>query len=266
MCPTTSIASARSCRASRRAADLIMVSGTVTMRQAPILTGVRADGRAQVGDGLRACADLASTHYTTLPASTHRAGGRLVPGCPPRPGRARLFMALQRKIRCRSRCPGPTRRTLASRTMVELLLLAREFPTFAASTSTCSTAATSDAQGLGRPPESCRVGEGFDLRGRGGRRLPDRHEVELPAEAEHEPLLCVNADEASPARQGPGDSRVRSAPVTRGHHHRVYAINCHTAYVYIRGEMEEGASVSTRRSPRHARRLPREDILGIGST
>jgi NADH-quinone oxidoreductase subunit B len=90
-----------------RQADLIMVIGTVTgAAVAHPEARLRADGRAEVGDGVRRLRVDGGFYdnYTTLPGIDHVIPVDVyVPGCPPRP-EAVLdgLMALQRKIQTRS--------------------------------------------------------------------------------------------------------------------------------------------------------------------
>ena len=94
-----------------RQADLIMVIGTVTMRQAPILKRVY-DQMAEP-KWVMAFAACASTggfydNYTTLPGIDLIVPVDVyVPGCPPRPeGVLDGLMALQRKIQGERQLPG----------------------------------------------------------------------------------------------------------------------------------------------------------------
>jgi NADH-quinone oxidoreductase subunit B len=86
-----------------RQADLLMVIGTVTVRQAPVLRRVydqMAEPRWVMAFG--ACASTGGFYdnYTTLPGIDHVVPVDIyVPGCPPRPeGVIDALMALQRRI------------------------------------------------------------------------------------------------------------------------------------------------------------------------
>ena len=86
-----------------RQADLLMVIGTVTVRQAPVLKRVydqMAEPRWVMAFG--ACASTGGFYdnYTTLPGIDHVVPVDIyVPGCPPRPeGVIDALMALQRRI------------------------------------------------------------------------------------------------------------------------------------------------------------------------
>lgn len=86
-----------------RQADLLMVIGTVTVRQAPVLRRVydqMAEPRWVMAFG--ACASTGGFYdnYTTLPGIDHIVPVDIyVPGCPPRPeGVIDALMALQRRI------------------------------------------------------------------------------------------------------------------------------------------------------------------------
>jgi NADH-quinone oxidoreductase subunit B len=86
-----------------RQADLLMVIGTVTVRQGPILKRVyeqMAEPRWVMAFG--ACASTGGFYdnYTTLPGIDHIIPVDIyVPGCPPRPeGVIDALMALQRRI------------------------------------------------------------------------------------------------------------------------------------------------------------------------
>src|SRR5947208_1614876 len=95
-----------------RQADLLMVIGTVTMRQAPILKRVyeqMAEPKWVMAFG--ACASTGGFYdnYTTLPGIDMIIPVDVyVPGCPPRPeGVLDGLMALQRKIQRSKHTPGP---------------------------------------------------------------------------------------------------------------------------------------------------------------
>src|SRR6266851_1335476 len=99
-------------RFSPRQADLIMVIGTVTMRQAPILKRVyeqMAEPKWVMAFG--ACASTGGFYdnYTTVPGIDRIVPVDVyVPGCPPRPeGVLDGLMALQRKIQASKHTPGP---------------------------------------------------------------------------------------------------------------------------------------------------------------
>jgi NADH-quinone oxidoreductase subunit B len=94
-----------------RQADLIMVIGTVTVRQSPILKRVYEQmGEPKWVMAFGACASTGGFYdnYTTLPGIDHVIPVDVyVPGCPPRP-EAVLdgLMALQRKIQVQKQLPG----------------------------------------------------------------------------------------------------------------------------------------------------------------
>src|SRR5216117_3383905 len=99
-------------RFSPRQADLMMVIGTVTMRQAPILKRVyeqMAEPKWVMAFG--ACASTGGFYdnYTTLPVIDMIIPVDIyVPGCPPRPeGVLDGLMALQRKIQRSKQTPVP---------------------------------------------------------------------------------------------------------------------------------------------------------------
>ena len=77
-------------RFSPRQADLLMVVGTVTHKQAPVLLqGLRADVRAEVGDGVRRLRDQRRLLPELRRRAGHRqdhSGGHLRPGLPAAPG------------------------------------------------------------------------------------------------------------------------------------------------------------------------------------
>ena len=95
-----------------RQADLIMVIGTVTVRQAPILKRVYEQmGEPKWVMAFGACASSGGFYdnYTTMPGIDLVIPVDVyVPGCPPRP-EAVLdgLMALQRKIQSEKQTPGP---------------------------------------------------------------------------------------------------------------------------------------------------------------
>jgi NADH-quinone oxidoreductase subunit B len=93
-----------------RQADLIMVIGTVTMRQAPILKRVyeqMADPKWVMAFGACASSGGFYDNYTTLPGIDMIIPVDIyVPGCPPRPeGVLDGLMALQRKIQASRQTP-----------------------------------------------------------------------------------------------------------------------------------------------------------------
>ena len=97
-------------RFSPRQADLIMVIGTVTMRQAPILKRVYEQmGEPKWVMAFGACASTGGFYdnYTTLPGIDMIIPVDVyVPGCPPRPeGVLDGLMALQRKIQASKQTP-----------------------------------------------------------------------------------------------------------------------------------------------------------------
>ncbi len=86
-----------------RQADLLMVIGTVTVRQAPVLKRVydqMAEPRWVMAFGACAATGGFYDNYTTLPGIDHVVPVDIyVPGCPPRPeGVIDALMALQRRI------------------------------------------------------------------------------------------------------------------------------------------------------------------------
>ena len=97
-----------------RQADLLMVIGTVTMRQAPILRRVydqMAEPKWVMAFG--ACASTGGFYdnYATLPGIDRIVPVDVyVPGCPPRPEAVLdALMALQRKIQSQKQKLGPGR-------------------------------------------------------------------------------------------------------------------------------------------------------------
>jgi len=95
-----------------RQADLIMVIGTVTMRQAPILKRVyeqMAEPKWVMAFGACASSGGFYDNYTTLPGIDLVIPVDVyVPGCPPRPeGVLDGLMALQRKIQGQKQVPVP---------------------------------------------------------------------------------------------------------------------------------------------------------------
>jgi NADH-quinone oxidoreductase subunit B len=95
-----------------RQADLIMVIGTVTMRQAPILKRVYEQmGEPKWVMAFGACASSGGFYdnYTTLPGIDMIIPVDVyVPGCPPRPESVLDgLMALQRKIQASKQTPRP---------------------------------------------------------------------------------------------------------------------------------------------------------------
>src|SRR6201988_5238882 len=95
-----------------RQSDLLMVIGTVTMRQAPILRRVyeqMAEPKWVMAFGAGASSGGFYDNYTTLPGIDLVVPVDVyVPGCPPRPeGVLDGLMALQRKIQGQKRTPPP---------------------------------------------------------------------------------------------------------------------------------------------------------------
>ena len=93
-----------------RQADLLMVIGTVTMRQAPILKRVyeqMAEPKWVMAFGACASSGGFYDNYTTLPGIDLVIPVDVyVPGCPPRPeGVLDGLMALQRKIQAQKQVP-----------------------------------------------------------------------------------------------------------------------------------------------------------------
>ena len=106
-------------RFSPRQADLIMVIGTVTMRQAPILQRVyeqMAEPKWVMAFG--ACASTGGFYdnYTTLPGIDRIIPVDVyVPGCPPRPESVLDgLMALQRRIQTQKHAPRADGATAAT--------------------------------------------------------------------------------------------------------------------------------------------------------
>jgi len=100
-------------RFSPRQADLLMVIGTVSCRQAPILKTVYAQmAEPKWVMSFGACASTGGFYdnYATLPGIDRIIPVDVyVPGCPPRPENVLdALMALQRKIQCeKQRLAGP---------------------------------------------------------------------------------------------------------------------------------------------------------------
>jgi NADH-quinone oxidoreductase subunit F len=121
---------------------------------------------------------------------------------------------------------------------------------------------------LGRPPEEL-VGlvKSSNLRGRGGAGFPTGMKWSfLPKQNTKPVYLCVNADESEPGT-------FKDREILEFDPHQMlegiiiasYAINCHTAYVYIRGEMEEACRrVDQAIGEARAKGFLGKSILGTG--
>ncbi len=97
------------------------------------------------------------------------------------------------------------------------------------------------------------------------RRLPDRHEVELPPQADREAGLPLRQRRRERARhlQGPRDHRARSAPAPRGHHHHglrdrlPHGLHLHPRRVRARRQACSNQAIEEAR----AKGLPRQEHL-----
>ena len=237
-----------------RQADLLMVIGTVTVRQAPILKRVYDQmGEPKWVMAFGACASTGGFYdnYTTMPGIDRIIPVDVyVPGCPPRP-EAVLdgLMALQRKIQrqkqaLRRQRSGPDR--VLTVVMTERLLTrCRDVPGLRSIDVYLQHGgyeATRKALTGHKPAELIEMVKASNLRGRGGAGFPTGMKWGfLPKQTEKPVYLCVNADESEP---GTFKDRV----IIEDDPHQLlegiiissYAINCHQAYIYIRGEMALG--------------------------
>ena len=237
-----------------RQADLLMVIGTVTVRQAPILRRVyeqMAEPKWVMAFG--ACASTGGFYdnYTTLPG--HR------PDDPRRHLRARLSAASRGRARrpdgaaAHDPAPeadagtAPSRERLPARMAERLLLRCRDIPGLRRSTSISSTAATRpSAQALTAhtPEQLIEMVKASNLRGRGGAGFPTGMKWGFVPKRHAKPVyLCVNADESEPGT-------FKDREIMEDDPHQLiegiiiaaYAIGCHTAYIYIRGELRARAA------------------------
>src|SRR5262245_31925762 len=118
-----------------------------------------------------------------------------------------------------------------------------------------------------RPEELVEMVKASNLRGRGGAGFPTGLKGSfLPRQSDKPVYLCVNADESEP---GTFKDRII---IERDPHQLLegivitaYAIRCHTAYIYIRGEFADGARVLEEAiAEARAKGFVGKDILGTG--
>jgi len=118
-----------------------------------------------------------------------------------------------------------------------------------------------------RPEELVEMVKASNLRGRGGAGFPTGLKWSfLPKQSDKPVYLCVNADESEP---GTFKDRII---IERDPHQLLegivitaYAIRCHTAYIYIRGEFADGARVLEEAiAEARAKGFVGKDILGTG--
>jgi len=118
-----------------------------------------------------------------------------------------------------------------------------------------------------KPEELVEIVKASNLRGRGGAGFPTGMKWSfLPKQRDKPVYLCVNADESEP---GTFKDRiiVEQDPhqLLEGIIITAYAIGCHTAYIYIRGEFAAGARVLEQAiAEARAKGFIGENVLGTG--
>src|SRR5205809_4937724 len=128
-------------------------------------------------------------------------------------------------------------------------------------------AATRKALTTGTPGQLVEMVKASNLRGRGGAGFPTGMKWSfLPKQSEKPVYLAVNADESEPGT-------FKDREIIEDDPHQLlegiiissYAIRCHTAYIYIRGEFARGARVLEEAiTQARAKGLLGRNILGTG--
>jgi len=118
-----------------------------------------------------------------------------------------------------------------------------------------------------KPEELVEMVKASNLRGRGGAGFPTGMKWSfLPKQRDKPVYLCVNADESEP---GTFKDRIiiEQDPhqLLEGIIITAYAIGCHTAYIYIRGEFADGVRVLEQAiAEARAKGFIGDDVLGTG--
>src|SRR5262249_40752347 len=242
-------------------------------------TRVRADGRAQVGDGVRGVRVHRGLLRQLRHATGHRsdrARGRLrarlstAPGGRPRrpDGAAAQDPAAEAAATTDHERGG---RPLTRRTMGQYLLLrCREVPDLrklSVYTARGGYGAARRALTEFTPERLVEMVKASNLRGRGGAGFPTGMKWSFLPKQDAKPVyLCVNADESEPGT-------FKDREICEDDPHQLlegilisaFAIKCHRAYIYIRGEFTKGYE-RLREAVREAyeARLLGRNIFGTG--